>query len=347
MQEQPLYPTRQDWPTAGWQTADPGAHGVDPAGLAAAQRHIEQHASHLDSLLVVRQGRLLHEWYGSTAGRDQLHSLKSVTKSVCSTLIGIAVQAGDLESVDERLVYILPEAFVTLSDRRKREITVRHLLGMRSGLEWVEYGPDFIQMTATPNWVEYVLERPLIHPPGTHHNYSTGDSHLLSAALTRLTGMPALDYADLYLFGPLGITGRRWAADPQGNNVGGSELQLTPRDMAKFGWLVLNQGRWEDRAVVSPDWLVQAHTPVTTFEPTPDQCVQLSYGWQWWLRPQGPHHSAIAVGYGGQFVTVVPALDLVVVITGRLSRVPEPFRDSSMLCQFNLVEDFIVPAVHD
>ena len=319
---------------------------MDVAGLDRAFAFLRAQVPHIDSLLVVRGGNLVYERYAPDSGPEPLRNVKSMTKSVLATLVGIALQTGDLESINTPVAYLLPEAFVTLSDRAKRAITVRHLLAMRSGLDWAEYGASAMQMTASPNWVQFVLERPLAHPPGAVLNYSTGDTPLLAAVLQRITGMTLLDFADLYLFGPLGITRRAWPADPQGVTIGGAELALTPRDMAKFGYLVLNGGLWENDRIVAIDWLEESTRMMTIFEPhSPGDCDLLGYGYLWWLRPQGDYESAIAVGYGGQFVYVIPDLDLIVVMTGRIESAPETFRDNRMLCRFNLVEEFIVPSV--
>ena len=234
--------TRDYWPTDGWRTASPGDHGLDAAMLDAAQAYLDEHVPHIESLLIVRGGYLVYEHYRLGVDPAALHNVKSMAKSFTSALAGIAIGAGDLESDREPIGSLLPEVFATVHERAKRDITVRDLLTMRSGLEWQEYGPSAVQMTASPDWVRFVLERPLIHPPGTHFNYSTGDAQLLAAVLQQATGMTLLDYADLYLFRPLGITQRRWPADPQGITIGGAELALTPRDMAKFGYLVSQPG---------------------------------------------------------------------------------------------------------
>jgi CubicO group peptidase (beta-lactamase class C family) len=335
--------SRDYWPTDGWRTCPPEDQGLDPAGIRAAQAYLDERVPHIDSLLIVRGGYLVYEHYRDDPAA--LHNVKSMTKSVTSALAGIAIQAGDLAGTGEKIGFLLPEIFATIPDRAKRDIRVSDLLTMRSGLEWAEYGPSAVQMTASPDWVRFVLGRPLIHPPGMHHCYSTGDSQLLAAVIQNLTGMSLLDYADLYLFGPLGITARRWPSDPQGINIGGAELKLTPRDMAKFGYLYLNGGMWAGDRIIPAAWVRESGVYHTLFDPeSPDDCETLGYGYLWWLRPQGPHESMIAVGYGGQFVYVIPALDMVIVMTGTISDAPEHFRDNRMLCRFNLVEDFIVPA---
>jgi CubicO group peptidase (beta-lactamase class C family) len=201
-------------------------------------------------------------------------------------------------------------------------------------------------MTTSPNWFRYALDRPRVEKPGQVFNYSTGTSQLLSAVLQDATGMSALEYADMALFKPLGITQREWPADPQGVTIGGAELQLTTRDMAKFGYLYLNAGRWDDRQIVSTDWVrdsLKQH--VTVMPDLEGNYPPLGYGYLWWLRPQAGYASAMAVGYGGQYVYILPALDLCVVMTGRLTDIPEMFADNRMIRSFNVVEEFIVPAV--
>ncbi len=329
--------------TNAWPTAAPADVDLDADLLEAAHRHLREHVPHMDSLLIIRHGILVFERYMRGMTPDRLHNLKSATKSITSLLVGVALATGDLGGLDESLGYILPELFAGADDRAKREITIRHLLTMRSGLAWDEYGASAIAMTASPDWVRYVLGRPLEHPPGTHFNYSTGDTQLLAVALQKLTGMSLSEYAALYLFGPLGITRYTWPADPQGVTIGGAELALTPRDLARIGYLALCGGRWGDEALVPANWIAESHRPHVALA-TGDSCAGLGYGYLWWVRPQAGYDSALAVGYGGQFVIVVPALDLLVVMTGDLSDVPPTFRNNQMLCGFNLVEDFIVPA---
>jgi CubicO group peptidase (beta-lactamase class C family) len=329
--------------TDAWPTATPADVDLDADLLEAAYRHLREHIPHMDSLLIIRHGALAFERYMRGMTPDRLHNLKSATKSVTSLLVGIALTTGDLGGLDEPLGYILPERFTGVDDRARREITIRHLLTMRSGLAWDEYGASAIAMTASPDWVRYVLERPLAHPPGTHFNYSTGDTQLLAAALQKLTGMSLSEYAALYLFAPLGITRYAWPADPQGVTIGGAELALTPRDLARLGYLTLRGGRWGKETLLPANWIAESHRPHVSLA-AGDSCAGLGYGYLWWVRPQAGYDSALAVGYGGQFAIVVPALDLLVVMTGDLSDVPPAFRNNQMLCGFNLVEDFIVPA---
>lgn len=337
---------RAYWPTAGWRATPPGAQDMDAWQLEKARDALREKTPHMTSLLVVRGGHLVFEWYADGVGPGTLHNLKSATKSVLSLLIGIAIQTGDLGSADDPLGATLPDLFTSSSDPRKRAITIRHLLSMRSGLAWDEYGPSAVEMTASKNWIRYVLDLPLAAEPGARFNYSTGDTQLLSAALRRASGMTALAFADLYLFGPLGIERRTWPADPQGITIGGAELSLSARDMAKIGFLALNRGRWEDGAIVPEAWIDESFRQQAVIAlPGARDCPAIGYGYLWWLRTQGGFASAMAVGYGGQYIVVIPECDLVVVMTGDLASPPEPFRSNEMLCAFNLVEDMIIPAV--
>lgn len=338
-------PERPYWPTESWQTASPEDHCLDPDQLARAQAHLAEHYPHVDSLLVIRHGYLVTEHYSNSAGPDALHNVKSVTKSVLSALFGIALDTGDLESLDVPVSDYLATYLASTDDRRKREITIRDLLTMRSGLDWSEWGPNTIEMTASKDWIRYVLDRPLIHDPGTHFNYSTGDTQLLSGVLYRAAGMVAADYADLYLFGPLGIRRREWPADPQGYTIGGAELSLTPRDLAKIGYLYLNGGIWEGEQLLPRDWVLASTRTQVRVIPASATGTPVCYGYLWWLRPQQDHPSFMAVGYGGQYIYAVPDLDLLVVITGDLKQAPEAFTDNRMIRDFNVVQDYIIPAV--
>lgn len=339
-------PARDYWPTEGWRTAAPADLGVDPAALDAMSAHLTEHYPHFNSLLVVRGGYLLHEDYRNGATPDDLHNVKSVTKSVLSALVGIALDTGDLASIHEPIGAFFTGHFASIADRAKRAITLEDLLTMRSGLAWNEWAGTTIQMTASPDWVRFVLERPLAHPPGERFSYSTGDTQLIAAALQQATGMTLLEYADLYLFGPLGITTRRWAADPQGVTVGGSELALRAQDLAKLGLLYLSLGGWDGAEIVPADWVRASTEPRITVVPQDaSERPPVCYGYLWWLRPQQRLGSFMAVGHGGQFVYVLPDLDLCVVMTADLKTAPDTFNDNRMIREFNVVEDFLVPAV--
>jgi CubicO group peptidase (beta-lactamase class C family) len=285
-----------------WSRADPGDHGIDEAALASVDDRIPAEFSNVRSLLVVRDGRLVFERYYGGAALGQVFEVYSITKSLTSALVGIALADGKLESVDQRLVDFFP-GYAT-ADGRLRQVTLADLLTMRAG-----FPPDPI--ASSDNWIRTLMSRPVEHEPGSVFAYDTGSSHLLSAVLTKVTGRKASELARERIFRPLGITsGWRWRDDGQGVSIGGDGLAMRARDLAKLGQLYLREGRWNGEQVVPAAWVRRSTRMHATFG-VPEQ----GYGYQWWVQ-RGPRGKAYAaLGYGGQAVVVFPALDLVIVLT--------------------------------
>ncbi len=242
-----------DLPTDGWDTVAPEEAGLDGEVLEAGEATVEDDLPYVRSVLVIRHGCLAYEHYYGDVTAEDAANVFSVTKSVTATLIGIAIADGAISSVHDSIADYLD---LDAADPRAA-ITVRHLLWMLSGLGWQEGNPSHIvgMLLGTRDEVDFILNLPLDHVPGTTWSYSTADSHLLSAVLTAATGESAADFAAETLFGPLGIVPYDWKTDPEGINLGGTELWLTPRDMAKFGLLILNEGRWGEDELVSPEWM--------------------------------------------------------------------------------------------
>jgi CubicO group peptidase (beta-lactamase class C family) len=279
-----------------------------PAFEAAAQ--IEG----MKSLLVARHGQLIGERYYNGAGPDSPHDVRSVTKSFLSALVGIAIDKGYLESVEQTLGDLFADVVDSL-DEEKAAITLENLLTMSAGQDWHELGgeSEFNEWMNSPNQVEYVLEKPMVNTPGTVFNYSDGGAHLISVILTEATGMDPESFAAEHLFAPLGIDRRSWLVDKQGYAIGGVGLQVTPRDMVAFGTLYLNDGTFERRRVISEEW-VRTSTAVRILT---DNAVPYgtAYGYLWWRGVVDGYPFYMATGYGGQFIVNVPDLDLVVVAT--------------------------------
>jgi CubicO group peptidase (beta-lactamase class C family) len=328
-------PQRDYWPTQGWRESTPAAQGLDPELLARADRAIEAEYPNIYSLLVVGHGYLVFEKYYRGHDRSDQYNIKSITKSVTSALIGIALEQRSLSSLDQRVVEYLPEYAGRPIDERKQAITLRHLLTMTSGFAWTE--DDIDAWVSSPNWVRYAMNRPLAHNPGETFTYDTASSHLLSAVLNKATRMSEFQFADEQLFGPLGISTRVWPADPQGYTFGGSELYLTSHDLAKFGYLYLNNGYWDGVQVVPARWVAEStterHSNVGFFG-------EEGYGYLWWVTKDQGYVAFFALGYGAQYVYVVPDLDLVVVITANTEIAPKAIKDASPL-----IRSFIIPAV--
>ena len=200
----------------------------------------------IDSVLVTRHGRIVLEASYAPFRAGLKHRFYSATKSVTSTLIGMALADGRLDSTDHKVVDFFADRTIANLDDAKKAITVQHLLDMTSGLAWQEGvnggAESYIAMARSPDWQQFILDRPMATPPGSRFYYNTGNSHLLSAILGKVTGRSTLDYARERLFGPLGIDDVLWRVDPQGVSNGGNDLYLQPRDMAKIGYLWLRGG---------------------------------------------------------------------------------------------------------
>lgn len=292
--------------------ADPFEPGrpadLGPADLWDAFRRAGEVGA-LHSLLVSQDGQLLGERYFDGASPSDVVNVKSVSKSVMSALVGAAVAEGHLEGPNQLLPELLPEAYEGIDDPRKRWITVGNLLSNQAGLETTSfdnYGP----WVSSGNWVRWALRRPVECPPGTCWEYSTGNFHLLSAALTRATGTSTREFARRHLLGPLGIPARPWDRDPQGVYLGGNNMGFTPRELLRFGELYLAGGRWEGEQILPASWIERSWRPRVRSSYNGN-----AYGYGWWSRRVAGERAWYAWGYGGQYLILVPRLELAMVAT--------------------------------
>ena len=312
-------------------TQPPAPQGFDDVRAAAAE------LPRLRGLIVSWRHRPVFEYYSKGAGPSRAANVKSVSKSVMSTLIGIAIDRGLLKSVQEPIVRFFPE-LAKDADPRKARITIEDLLTMRSGLESTSFD-NYGEWVRSRNWVRYVLSLPLESDPGKEMEYSTGNTHLLSAILTKATGRTTWSFAQEALARPLGLTLSRWPRDPQGIYFGGNDMLLTPKQMLALGELYLNRGRAGNRQVVPAAWIDTSCVPRGRSRFNPDQ----TYGYGWWLRDFGGQQGCFAWGYGGQYIIVFRDLDLVVVTTSSTA-VSEERRDHRQQL-FSLIERLILPKV--
>ena len=319
-------PRDDGWPVA---SADDDKL-IDRVALCRMADRLVASSANVHAVLLARGGKLVFERYfkGSDEinGRrmesvafdaDTLHNIKSVSKSVASLALGIAIDRGLIRSVDEPIFSFFPE----LSDLRSPEkdrLRLAHALTMTMGLKWVEAVPDNEgnndeeRMHMAPDPCRYVLSLPVTAPPGQEFFYNTGALTLVSAIVRKATGRPLDEFACAVLFEPLGITGFEWIR-VKGDADAGGGLRLRPRDMAKIGQLVLAGVRWNDRQVVSKAWIDASTTPRT------EASSNYSYGYLWWLG-RSPFngrevHWPAGLGRGGQSIRIVPELDLVVAVT--------------------------------
>ena len=297
--------------------------GFDPAALHAAAGNL----SRLYSVVVSWRGERIFERYYNGARAERPTNVKSASKSIISALVGIAIDRRMLPGVDATVAAYLPEA-ARGADPVKRRITIEHLLEMRSGLEGTS-GRNYGPWVLSRNWVQHALARPMFAAPGEVMEYSTGNTHLLSAILTKATGMSTWQFANTALARPLGFSLPQWPRDPQGIYFGGNDMLMTPRQLLAFGEMYLRDGRLGDTQIVSASWVrrsCEGRTrefrpgerrgdrqggPPRVFDPLRDR----QYGYGWWVYDVEGYDACFAWGYGGQYVFVIPELDLVFVTT--------------------------------
>jgi CubicO group peptidase (beta-lactamase class C family) len=290
----------------------PEQQGMDASALSRGLRDLDAQTKGLHSLLVARNGCIVLEAYWPTYERDKKHYLNSATKSFLSSLVGIALKDGKLR-IDDPILPALPEYPDRGDDPRKRGITIKHLLTMSSGISWPQKATGenaSVEMDKSPDWVRYIIDRPMAAEPGAVTNYSNGDSHLLAAALQRITGMTALEFARERLFEPLGIHDVAWDTDPQGRNIGSAALQMRPRDMLRFGLLYLQRGRFGGRQIVDSSWVDSA---TTAHVKMPTAGGPADYGYYWWLYPE--KGLLEAWGGAGQRISLFRDWGIVIVMT--------------------------------
>jgi len=276
----------------------------------------------LKTLIVSRRGQVVFEGGYHGARLDQVTNIKSASKSIISALVGIAIDRGLIPGLQTRISRYFPE-LNQAADPRKREITVEHLLAMRSGLEGTS-NRNYGAWVTSRDWVRHALARPMFAPPGEEMEYSTGNTHLLSAILTQATSKSTREFANEVLARPLGFTFAEWPRDPQGIYFGGNDMLMTPRQMLAFGELYLNGGVFGGRQIVPRAWTAASCTGRTRnrrpggpgFDPAAfDPMRDRKYGYGWWVSDVDGTEACFAWGYGGQYIFLFPPLDMVVVMT--------------------------------
>lgn len=273
----------------------------------------------LKSLILFKDGAVIREAYFNGGHADSSHDVRSVTKSVISALVGIAMDKAMIDSENQAIGDLLGFMVETM-DSSKARITLSQVLSMTTGLEGDELADasEYTQWINAPDQLTYTLNRPLVHVPGTHFAYHSGVAHLSSAIITNISGVSTYTFAG-HLFSPLGIGSSGWGTDKRGIYNGGAGLRLTPLDMLKIGRLYLDRGMYGGSRVISEAWILKATTArIATLESMP---FAQFYGYYWWLGRVNGHDYFFATGWGGQFIVVVPQLHLVAVATNRWSGV--------------------------
>jgi CubicO group peptidase (beta-lactamase class C family) len=344
----------------GWETASLDQVGMDEELLGDLIERIDhKEYRNVHGIVIVKNGKLVFEEYfegyafsysgpwssvlnfrgkRTDFGIDTPHNLASVTKSFTSALVGIAIDRGYIPGVDEQLRSYFPD-YSYLSNEQKDRITLEHLLTMTSGLKWNELelwlgdmNHDLIQLFLVPDPLTYVLAKPVVTDPGTAWYYNGGGVNVLGEVIREATGMRMDDFAERYLFGPLGIAEYEWDHIKPDMIHASGNLKLRPRDMAKFGTLYLNGGTWRGQQIISQEW-VEKSTKAAVSIPWESLAGILGeeyadlpethgdrYGYLWWLKTYHVNSQSVdtyfASGWGGQRIFVFPSLDMVVVLTG-------------------------------
>ncbi len=336
---------RDYWPTTEWRSATPETMGMDSAILKGLDSVIKSQYRNLLGILIVRKGYVVFEKYFHHSTPKQAHNVASVTKSITSALVGIAINGGYIRSVDEKVLDFFPEYDPGVEGGLKHEITLRHLLTMTAPYPFPIFHEPLDRLRRQPDWVRFSLD--MLGKGGRpgSFKYSTAGVHLLSAILTRTTGQCARAFANEHLFRPTGmreiphiekqsfefkdifgpdVSG--WLHDPDGNTSGGFGLTLTIQDMARFGFLYINKGQWDGRQVVSRAWIEESTA-----------MNKNKYGYLWWLGDEDGVFAFLAKGDGGNMICCVPEKDLVVATASTIVRKP---RD-----RWELVKNYILSAV--
>ena len=325
-----------------WEVSTPAEQGLDPM-LVAELYYNAAELETIYSLLVIKHGYLIAEDYFNEGSVDQKDRLQSVTKSYTSALVGISLEQGYLSSVNQKMLDFFPEVVDQITDPRKEQITIRHLLQMRAGYPWEETDAALWDGLLSGHYPPLIEEFPLIADPGTQFNYSNLSSNWLGIIVDRVTGTNLKAYAEENLFLLLDVEAGEWGMDAEGHNNGCGDLHFSARDAAKFGLLYLNEGKYEGNQVVPADWVrdsLQTHS-----EDAWDNIGRfrdIGYGYQWWSATAGEHDINFAWGHGGQLIVLLDELDIVIVVTSYpfwLQHDDESWKHES--ANINLVGEFI------
>ncbi|WP_438432888.1 serine hydrolase domain-containing protein [Gorillibacterium sp. sgz500922] len=280
------------------------------------------------NVLVVSRGEELFQW--SDRRRDTVKAVYSITKSVLSALVGIALDRGLLTGVDQPLAAFFPEW--AEGEPQREAVTLEHLLTMTAGFDWPDFDKPYWEMKRQPDWAAYVLNRSFAQEPGHAFAYNSGGSHLLAAVLTRVVDGDLLEFAREALFAPLGIHPPAWRENG-GIREGGAGLFLSAAELARFGRLYLQEGEWEGKRLISAEWVRESicvrHKGLALYEPP----IYASYGYHWWVSPSeqnGLCDYYFAFGYGGQYLFVVPKLHLTAVVRKSLKGRSDAIRSKEL-----------------
>ena len=335
-----------NWPTHGWNISAPEEQGMNPDSLLTLSKKLENgDLGLIDGMLIVRNGKIIFEeqysnnydslfnttntepgkynyydpnWHPYYKG-TKLHTMQSVSKSFTAAAIGIAIKKGQIPSVNEKVMEYMDEYESVTPNIRRDAMTIKDVLTMTTGILWDELSMPYtdtsstcVKMEATDDWVKFVVEQPMAFDPGEKWEYSSGATMLLAHIIKKASGQDLALYIEKHLFDKIGIQDYFWKHIPSGLTDAEGGLYLMPRDLAKFGYLYLNNGNWNGEQILPENWVkLNTEKYFNTLWPA------LKYGYQWWLIPYGENQiTMLASGLGGQRMLVIPELNIVAVFTG-------------------------------
>lgn len=327
------------FPTEEWTRAYPEELGMSSEMLDKADKRIKKAYPNIESMLVVKEGYLVYEKYYKLNNETKIKDTYSVTKSIMSALTGIAIEKGLISSIDDKVAEYIPEFSEYIDDERKKDITIKQVLTMTGGLESIDN--NYTSFFYSDDWLKAALAKPLVNSPGEVFVYNTGLTQLLSSVIANVSGMSVMDFAKENLFEKIGMNVTYWQSDKQGSNGGGSGLCLTSQDMARFGYLYLNNGLWDNEQVIPAEWIEDSLKSHIKANDTQD------YGYLFWIEKisdtvNSKTYSIFqAYGSGGQIIMVIPELDMVIVITCDRSISPtvKPMTRA-------IITDYILPSAY-
>ncbi len=301
----------------------------------------------MKSIVISKNDTIVKEQYFNSSGPNVAHDVRSVTKTITALLIGIAIDKGYIASVEEEIGQYLSSIVGNISPE-KSQLKIKHLLTMSSGLEWYEWGNYTGDNNEYNNWwrssdqIAYLLDRKFAYTPGSYFNYNSAGSHLLSIIVSQATGMSPENFAEQFLFEPLEINFTNWIKDKRGYNNGAAGLSITPYDMQKIGSLLLNKGLYKNRRIVSEKWIAD----LTGFHISTGDANSFAngYGYQSWLWNNGVNSYFDAMGYGGQFILVVPSKNLVITASCDWQSVSDSTADNNWYIIMSTIANSIIPA---
>ncbi|WP_234423320.1 MULTISPECIES: serine hydrolase domain-containing protein [Aquimarina] len=303
----------------GWETSNLHSKNIDTTRIYRLFNQVQNGKNKLHSILLVKNNQIIIEEYFNDHSANKQHDLRSTTKSIRSILLGIAIDKGFIDNIDDPISKYLKNPVPTKNlDKRKDKITIRHLLTMSPGFDCNDWDKKSAgqedRVYKKKDWLQYTLNLPMVNEPGTVSNYCSMGVVLIAEIISQTSKMTIDKFSKKYLFNPLGITNISWGHTSNKKVIpSGKRLYMTSRDMAKIGQLILNNGKWNERQIVSKKWIEESTTPKT-------KITGIDYGYLWWNIPFKVNEKMIisktATGNGGQYIMIFPKLDMVAVFTG-------------------------------